>query len=367
MKITYYNTNLLFNYIKLFRELKIIKEEFTDDYINLYKEASLSEKKHLGIIDRTNANKFFIPTVEYEIPKEKNNDNKTFKQLCENRSIELLNTGKRLNVFWSGGIDSTTVLFSLMNKANDLSQIRVILTVDSIMESGSMFDLLIKNKIEYIILPKKSSQNFFKSKEFINFDLNKELIITGAQIDTLYTILKLRIPTDEQYHNMQYEEVLLRFTNKNIVDFYNKSVKCFPKEIKSYKDFLKFYCYSFQWHEQKHTLNIGIEQKYISIIHSFYDTPNKDFEKWSLWSNESEITFPIKIPQRNLIYELTGDKLYSYKKNKGMSFPFVITNNNWFFLLENGYTVTHGDVMNKTIDLTNTIYDDIKEKHAEEK
>ena len=364
MKITYYNVNLLFDYIKLFRELKIIKEEFTDEYINLYKEANLSLNKSVAIIDRTNANKFFIPTIDYEIPKEKNNDNKTFKQLCENRAIELLNTGKRLNIMWSGGIDSTTVLFSLMNKANDLSQIRVILTTDSIIESGNMFDTLIKNKLNYILQPKKSGQNFFKAEQFVNFDLNKELLITGSQLDSLYTILRLKIPTDKQYYDMQYEEALLRFTNKNIVDFYNKSVKSFPKKIKSYKDFLKFYCFSFHWHDAKHTLNIGLDQKYISLINSFYDTPNKDFEKWSLWSDEAEITFPIKIPQRNLIYELTGDKLYSYNKLKGLSSPITVPNNNWFFLLDNGYTVTHGDIMNKTIDLTNTIYNDIKEKHV---
>jgi hypothetical protein len=351
MKITYYNSNILFSNIKLLRDLNIIKEDITDDYIKLFKECNLSVNQTVSIIDRTEANKFFIPCIEHTIPEYENTFNKSFKQLCEERAIQLLKTGKRLNVFWSGGIDSTTVLFSLLNKTNDLSQIRVILTSDSIMESGNMFDKLIKNKVKYILNARNTRQQFFKQKEFEDFDFDKELLITGTQLDNLYTILRLKVPTDMKYHHLPYEETLFKYANKKIVDFYNKSVKSFPKKIKSYGDFLKFYCFSFHWHDAKYTMNIGLDPKYSSLINSFYDTPNKDFEKWSICSEEAIITetkdfLKTKIPQRNLVYELTGDKMYSFGKGKGMSAPHVQEKNNWFFLLENHKTLTHSDLMN---------------------
>jgi hypothetical protein len=349
MKIKYYNSNIIFSNIKLLRDLNIIKENITDDYIKLFKECNLSVNQTVSIIDRTEANKFFIPCIEHRIPKDNNNFNKSFKQICEERSIQLLNTGKRLNVFWSGGLDSTTVLFSLLNKANDLSQIRVILTSDSIIESGNMFDKLIKNKISYILNARNTREHFFKQKEFKDFDFNKELLITGTQLDNLYTILRLKIPTDMEYHHLQYEEKLSQHLNKNVVDFFIKSVKQFPKEIKTYGDFLKFYCFAFHWHNAKYDLLINLDANYSKIIFSFFDI--EDFEKWSLWSKESVITetkdfLKTKIPQRNIVYELTNDKLYSFGKGKGMSAPHIQPKNNWFFLMEDDNTLTHSDLMN---------------------
>jgi hypothetical protein len=349
MKIKYYNSNILFSNIKLLRDLNIIKENISDDYIKLYKECNLAINKVVSIVDRTEANKFFIPCIEHRIPKDNNNFNKTFKQICEERSIELLNTGKRLNVFWSGGLDSTTVLFSLLNKANDLSQIRVILTPASILESGNMFDKFIKNKISYILNIENIRENFFKQKEFEDFNFNKELFLTGTQLDSLYTILRLKIPTDMEYHHLQYQEKLSQHLNKNIVDFFIKSVKAFPKEIKTYGDFLKFYCFTFHWHKDHYALKINLDSKYSNLIYSFFDTD--DFQKWSLWSKESTITeikdfLKIKIPQRNLLYELTGDKIYSFKKGKGISSPYISPENNWFFLMENNSTLTHYNLMN---------------------
>ena len=349
MKIKYYNSNILFSNIKLLRDLKIIEENITDDYIKLFKECNLSVNQTVSIIDRTEANKFFIPCIEHRIPKDNNNFNKSFKQICEERSIQLLNTGKRLNVFWSGGLDSTTVLFSLLTKANDLSQIRVILTPASILESGNMFDKFIKNKISYILNVGNIREQFFKQKEFKDFDFNKELLLTGTQLDSLYTILRLKIPTDMEYHHLQYEEKLSQHLNKNVVDFFIKSTKKFPKKIKTYGDFLKFYCFNFHWHKDKYTLKINLDPRYSNLINSFFDI--EDFERWSLWSKESIITetkdfLKIKIPQRNLLYELTGDKVYSFEKGKGISAPYISPENNWFFLMEDDTTLTHSDLMN---------------------
>ena len=81
-----------------------------------------------------------------------------------NRCIELLSTGKQINVAWSGGIDSTFVLFSLYNYANDKSQISVYGTYNSIIESGDLFDRFIKNRINIFL------SNFKQYLENISID-----------------------------------------------------------------------------------------------------------------------------------------------------------------------------------------------------
>ena len=358
MKILYYNRNLIFDkdQIQLLRYHNIIKQDISDEYISLFQDANFFFNPAASFIDRTGANEFFISMVISKIPKDKNNFNKSFKQLCHERAIQLIKTGKKINIMWSGGLDSTTVLFSLLKNANDLSQLRVILTPDSIAESGNLFDLHIKDKIDFVLEPKRAKKYFYEKPQFENFNVDKELITSGSLSDDLNSIIRLKIPYEEQYWHLNYEEVLSKYTNKKIIDFLNKSVKAFPKEIKTYKDFLKFYGFNFHWHKEKYYILTGMDQKYFSCYKSFFDTD--EFQKWSIWNNESDIMPNIlKKPQRDMLYELTEDKIYSYDKGKGMAGPGLHEQNDWFFLLENGYTFRHKD-------LTNDIYNDIKEKNA---
>ena len=354
MKIVFYNRNLVFfkDQIKLLRYYNFIKPEITDEYISLFKEANFFYNQTVCFIDRTNGIKPFIEGIKpREIPKKLGNFdiNKSFKQLCDERSTELFKTGKRINLLWSGGIDSTVPLFSLIKNAPDLSQLRIILTPDSIAESGNMFDNYIKNKIDFILAPKCSKDKFYNRPEFKNFILGKEIITSGCNGDNINSIQRIALPYEEKLWNLQYEEALSQFTNKKVIDFLNNWIKSFTREIKTYKDFLKFYGFNFHWHKETYYQLAGMDPKYYYSYMHFYNTD--DFQKWSLWSKESTITeikdfLKIKIPQRNLLYELTGDKIYSFKKGKGISSPYISPENNWFFLMENNSTLTHYNLMN---------------------
>jgi len=343
MKILYYNRSL-------FDQNKIISENknFTDEKINLFKEANFFANGSAALIDRTGANEFIVPIKLTEIPKDKDNCHKSFKQLCEERAIELLQKGKRINILWSGGIDSTVALFSLINKTNDPTQLRVILTPDSIAESGNIFDIHINNKIPFVLESKVAKKCYFYKDDYDNFDVNKEIFTSGCVSDHLNSIIRITLPYEEKLWHLQYEEALSKFTSKRVIDFLNKSVKAFPKEIKTYIDFLKFYGFNFHWHKDKYYMVLGMDQKYVNCFDNFFDTDF--FQKWSIWNNESTIIPNVlKKPQRDVIYELTGDKLYSYGKNKGMSSVGVYTNNNWIFLMENGSTINYSKYKNENI------------------
>jgi len=335
MKILLYNRNLF-----EIDKINFINKNTTKDKISLFKEANFYINQTACLIDRTEANEFFIPIKILKIPYDKDNINKSFKQLCLERAEQLISKGKRINIMWSGGIDSTLALFCLMNKVNDKSQLRVILTPESIIESGNIFDKFIKNKINFILETKVARRCFFYKEEYENFNFNNEIITTGSGSDPLNSIMRLKIPYEEELWHLKYENVLSKFTNKNVIDFLNKSIKKFPKKIKTYIEFLKFYQINYNWQRENYFNLVNLDSRYFNCFDNFFETD--DFQKWSIWNDESNIlTNTVKKPQRDLIYELTNDKLYSYNKIKGMSTFGVQTNNDWVFLMENGTTINY--------------------------
>ena len=69
----------------------------------------------------------------------------------ESRVQELTSLGQKVNLLWSGGIDSTAMLAGFLKHCNDYSQIRVIHSVYSIKENPRVYlDLLENSKIEMI-------------------------------------------------------------------------------------------------------------------------------------------------------------------------------------------------------------------------
>lgn len=58
------------------------------------------------------------------------------------RVQDLLGTGQPLNLFWSGGIDSTSMLVGFLKHTQDLSQLRVLYSTNSIKENPYFFLLL---------------------------------------------------------------------------------------------------------------------------------------------------------------------------------------------------------------------------------
>lgn len=68
--------------------------------------------------------------------------------LLDRRASELLKYTKRIAVLWSGGIDSTTVLTALLKNTNNLDQLVVYLTQESIDENPEFYKNHIAGKIE---------------------------------------------------------------------------------------------------------------------------------------------------------------------------------------------------------------------------
>lgn len=74
-----------------------------------------------------------IPQQQWSLP-----------QAMEQRVTNLCNLGKKVNVFWSGGIDSTTIVTAFLQHMPDLSQLRILYSPYSCYEHPGYLDFLKK-------------------------------------------------------------------------------------------------------------------------------------------------------------------------------------------------------------------------------
>jgi asparagine synthetase B (glutamine-hydrolysing) len=122
-----------------------LSEHYSDHLLDQYDRFGLN--KHNTVYDRTGHLPHYLNMdPKHTMPGKVDGFNKTFWEITVNRAKELLSIGKPINVLWSGGLDSTYILFVLKHFANDPEQVRVFGTYNSIIESGDLFDRRIKKE-----------------------------------------------------------------------------------------------------------------------------------------------------------------------------------------------------------------------------
>ena len=174
------NQNLEF--VKSNRDLEV--------YLNL---SSPTTKKNWGLIDRTMT--FQMPlNFEIRVPlTEISPRTQTYDDACNSRAIEIINLAEQLDlkiyVMWSGGVDSTTVLSSLLANSSIDQQKRfiILLSQPSIKENLNYFKNFILGKLTY-----ESSVNF------VDLLTSGDIIVHGECQDQLYMIQGGRYYTEEE-------------------------------------------------------------------------------------------------------------------------------------------------------------------------
>lgn len=345
MQVLYYNVFVVPKLIEENKKVvqKYLSKDYSDDLFHKYRKFGMD--KFNVVYDRTGNIPHYInikPNI-HPIPLYDPLFNKSFAEVVKERSKEILSTNKTVNVVWSGGIDSSLALFALMHYANDLSQIKVIGTYGSIIESGSLFDKTIKNKINYDIRPNTKS----KLKTTDN-----DVFVTGFMGNQLFG------PTNEfssdgveksvMFHhsfgspNVMYEPYE-KHVNPELLEFIQPAINASPRKIETVCD-LRWYCiFNFDWYTSHYELATKIDK---NKIYHFYDST--DFEKYAIttkdpWTKDPSNSLTHRWVMRDLIAEFSGDKEYAYKKKKGIS-SFSIPDPNWLFLLED-YSNINREVM----------------------
>jgi hypothetical protein len=130
------------------------------------------------VIDREEKYNFVFKTKAHtKIPNMEYKEIKSFNELMIDRALELKGKDQYIQLFWSGGLDSTAALFALKEVCPD--QIMVQTTPDAIAESPQMFEKYIKGDgIQYNI---HVDNNLFSVA-----DPDKYCVTTACCADQLY-------------------------------------------------------------------------------------------------------------------------------------------------------------------------------------
>jgi hypothetical protein len=336
-----------------------LNQHFIKD-INLYNTLMYHNFGKLScLVDRTQSIQHFLD-IDYSycpIPKDPN-FNLDFYTITKNRCIELLSLGKQINVSWSGGLDSTYVLFSLYEYANDKSQIKVYGTYNSIIESGDLFDRFIKNKINYTITPNYSS--------FTKYSEDNCIYVTGSMSNQLFTpglsynktrdcILEFKAgdisgvqDESNDFLIKNAEEPYINLLTDRCLEFLTSSILNSPKPIHTLQE-LRWYClFNYTWNSVSTNSFVGLKKHKIERIYSFFNT--NEFQLWSI-HNKDPVTKTGDYTDerwqiRETISEYIKDSYFSKNKKKFTSVMSPLRSN-WLYL-SNDYSTFFYDASKNT-------------------
>jgi hypothetical protein len=323
---------------------KLPEQYLAENYREIYKKFKQQFPIEKFFYDRSGTIPHYLNIDETKNPiPVSTNFNLSFVEVVEKRAKELLALGKPINVSWSGGLDSTFILFTLYHYANDKSQIKVYGTYSSIIESGYMFDKFIKNNFKYDIHTNVSYENNYKSIP------NDEIIVNGSPGNDIFykdtgtggsflvnkydawMVFKNPIGNSVyHYADQPYEKVLADCNLEFLEEFIKKS----PRKIKTLQDLRWWVCFCFNWYTTLYNTKIGVGPNIAKNQYAFYDTD--DFQLWSIYNKDPTTKVgdysDDRWQLREMITEYTGDNFYSTKKANFLS---VLSSygNKWAFLM----------------------------------
>lgn len=259
---------------------------------------------------------------------------KSFYQVSVERSKELLSSGKPINVMWSGGLDSTYLLYMLYECAEDKSQVKVLGTYNSIIESGDLFDKDIKQKFKFEInVAKRNDLNFKEDEVYVSGMCGNQLF--GPTDDMFATdgvgMFHHTLGTPETIYE-PYEKHI----NPEIIEFMKPMIDDSPRKIETIAD-LRWYCiFNLDWYTAIYEHKILLKREVADNIHGFFNS--EDFQRWAVTTKEPFTKIPgnpntHRWQMREVLADM-GLKHYAENKTKKIS-TFSFHEPSWIFLTEN--------------------------------
>lgn len=253
------------------------------------------------------------------IPKEYQT-NLSFEDVCLTVAEEIWKKTDNVSLFWSGGIDSTTILVSLMMTNSNWKNCIEIYTdkisiekeypffYDTFLKDTNVRIFETKEKYNYLSYYKKE---LFENKYVTDGNCGDWLWTCGIinnysnNINKDYKVIYDKIKSD---YSIKYPKVLINYIER-VVSFS-------PVKIKSIFDLSWWIAFTHRWDYNKitHTLNLG-DLNYLYAMKPFFD--HELFQKWSMSNHDKKIKdtlTTLKWPAKDLIYKYTKDE--NYRTNK---------------------------------------------------
>ena len=248
------------------------------------------------------------------------NHKKSFTELADERAAQIRKLPGTIFVMWSGGIDSTTVLTSILRTwpSEELGKLVVLCNNDSIKENPNFFKLIASKKITI----KSSSANF---EQYLQYGY----IITGELGDQIFgsDIVGACVKEyGEAAINSPWQEVAPDIFSKlspehgaAAFDNYRHIVDEAPFDLVTTQDFFWWLNFTQKWqHVKFRSLCVANwknpEVTFKNLVH-FFDTV--DFQVWSVHNHHTmkikDTWASYKFTAKEYIVDYTKDDSYLSK------------------------------------------------------
>lgn len=245
-----------------------------------------------------------IPVVDHSAPKQ------DYYDICMNRASQLLSTNKQLNVLWSGGVDSTVALFSLLRSASNLDQINLYCSLESIVESGGMYDRYIKPLGVRLKLNQVRGKGIPFTYDNENLD---QIYVSGDCGDHIFGPRNFFSLPDQDNAGPWY----VGYSN-DLLDLTAPTIAKSPRKIETAADFKWWLEYNFCWIGGYNDTRRCMPKQIAERIHPFYTTP--EFQVWTL-TNDWWPGLPSQYrqPAKDALARMVPYDYYVNNKVKGQS------------------------------------------------
>jgi hypothetical protein len=280
----------------------------------------------------------------FEMPRDLAGFTMTYEDCCLKRTQELVEISRRVDkpitVFYSGGIDSTLVLISLMKYLSPeeyKERVQVALSWESIHENSNFYYNYIR-PVGNIVNSNDLNNMFNGSSIMVGGEHNDQLFgsdvigsifrVTGfPHAHEPYTREKV---TNWLGHNMSPEYANFWF---DLLDNHIKTQA--PCEVTTNFQFWWWLNFSFKWQNVffrmmfrvNESQRANLNQEYVdTYFHHFYSTT--DFQKWAMLNPNLKIKDDwrsYKWEAKRLIYEFNKDQYYYDNKIKSGSLNRIFT------------------------------------------
>ena len=278
-------------------------------------------------VDRTG---IFNPfNMMYEPIPSVGNFNKSFEECCMDAAQNLWKLGKPVELFWSGGIDSSGALIALLETKSDSDILNIRYTEESVVEFPLMWEKMVKDRNDPLPNNVMLDETLFNNHDIIK--------VTGECGDQCFGSDALRENLDK--HTDDWESIFTwgafgggvddsdsdmppknpetyKFRMEQLARIMFEHVDSAPIEIKTIFDLFWWCNFCFKWQDVDSrmifTFTTTIEWK--STL-SFFNTEN--FQRWSIVNHDIKhggTWETYKQPAKEYIHKYLKDE--NYRKNK---------------------------------------------------
>jgi len=276
-------------------------------------------------VDRTG---YFNPFhISYDSIPTVGKFNKSWEECCMDAAKELWKSGKPIELFWSGGIDSSGALIALLETKSNSDVLNIRYTQDSIDEFPLMWEKMVKGKNNPLPHKEMLVNTLFENHDIIKVTgecgdqcfgsdaLHANLDKYADDWETIFTWPNGKLfnkssdapkDSEQNYKNKKSQLVEILFEN---VDYS-------PVEIKTIFDLFWWCNFCFKWQDvnSRMIFTFSTTTEWQSTI-SFFNTEN--FQKWSIINHDIKhggTWETYKQPAKEYINKYIKDE--TYRKNK---------------------------------------------------